>query len=109
MIIWRGWGIIAPFILIGFAAIAQAIGQSLIPNQPHYTHYITWFESTGLLLGSLLCWFLGRYLNSKQIIIINEATGRVGRTKSRHTCWFIPFEYWSVVGILAILVILFSQ
>ena len=84
-------------------------GQSVIPNLPQNSHYITWLESIGLLLGSLLCWFLGRYLNSKKIIIINEASGRVGRAKSRHTCWLIPFEYWSVVGILAIAVILFGH
>ena len=107
MIIWRGWGILAPLLLLCFFGCAQSIDQSLIGKSSQYASYFPLAEGFASILGAIVCWFLGRYLNSKKIIIIDEATGKVKRARARHSCWFIPFEYWSVVGvIMAFLIII---
>ena len=108
-IIWRGYGILAPVILVDITFILMMIIDS-------YTHTINyadahrWIYSIGSLLGAGLCWPIGKYLNSKPgRIVIDEKTGQRIELKKIHSCFFIPFEYWAVIGVIASIVTLFLK
>jgi hypothetical protein len=86
MIFWRGWGILSPFIAIaGFFAGAAFVGGLGLPrglaNYP---------IPAGLLVAAVGNWFLGRWLNQSR----REAqAGAI----NRHSLFFVPMEWWSVV------------
>ncbi|MBI3823540.1 MAG: hypothetical protein HY289_12795 [Planctomycetes bacterium] len=78
IVVWLGWGPLAlvvlfpPLLLVSF----------LIGYNPMIAIVAA---AASLLLGGILCWFLGRKLN---------------RGSGYHTLYFIPLEKWGVIFIL---------
>jgi hypothetical protein len=45
----------------------------------------------GVLLGSLLTWFVGWLVNVRNLD---------PEARDKHELWFVPIQYWGVVGTL---------
>ncbi len=99
-LVWRGYGILVPIVVIVAFFALVLINQSLgLPDA-----LIIFL--TGLLPGAFLWWF-GRKVNdpSKDRIVQDVATGEMVRLKSRHDFFWIKIEHWAVVLVVAALVI----
>lgn len=108
-IVWRGWGILAPVILIGLT-MTLSFGVDSYTNIVDYADNHRWIYSIGSLLGGILCWHIGVKINRKPgRIFIDEKTGQRFELRIIHSCFFIPFEYWLVVGIIASIATLFMS
>ena len=90
MLIWSGWGILIPLIVVlvsGFFAIAGGddhAGTGL---------------AIGLILSGVIVWTVGKKLNGKQDrTLIDPETGQPVRVKAgRHSLFFIPMQWWAPV------------
>ncbi|MCR5761849.1 MAG: hypothetical protein K6G00_00525 [Treponema sp.] len=102
-LIWKGFGILTVFF-----AFASMIGVQLIVDNVLGTGYWknnAWPLSLSLIISGLICWFLGRYLNSRPgKIVIDKETGEGFELRKTHSFFFIPLQYWGVIySILAII------
>ena len=108
-LIYRGLGILAPVLLFVITALVSLITNTYTHNTSYADQHV-WVMSLGCLVGSVACWYAGKYLNGKPgRIVIDEQTGRRMEIKTRHSCFFIPFEYWAGVGVVISVVINFSH
>ncbi|MDO5067202.1 MAG: hypothetical protein Q4D96_07995 [Propionibacteriaceae bacterium] len=114
MIIWRGWGILAA------ACIAAGLGTSslLFPGNTKSMG----FTAVGFLLGGLLCFLLGWWLNQvrptaklvklAQEIGPEQAELYAKQLRNQHTLFFVPIQYLGVLaaggGLVALVMWLFQ-
>lgn len=99
MIIWTGWGIIAPFIIA--ACIFAADFAANYYHGPAYVAANPWVLGAGLGLGGLLCWWLGRQLYGRERrVLVDRDTGEEIVLGHSHTFFFLPLPW---LGILAVL------
>lgn len=106
MIIWTGRGILAPVIIVSIITILS-VTADLYTGIDNYGDTHRWLYSIGSLLGGMACWNLGKSWNSKPgRILLDEKTGEGIEVKDSDTCYFIPFQYWLIVGIIVAIVIL---
>ena len=65
-----------------------------------------WPLHSVFLLGALVTFALGRYLNRNQATETHyEKTGQVQVLKPRHTLYFIRMEYWGPIILIAYVVL----
>jgi len=91
MIIWSGWGILVPvFVFIAF------IGTALLGDVVGATNDQK--AITAMLLASVACWFVGRYLNdpSRGRVLLDEETGESVVVQKSHTLFWIEVQWWAV-------------
>lgn len=77
---WTGWGVVA-FVIV---FLPMAIGES------------AWGQAgavTGLVVGGVLLWFIGRYMNRDVLYL--HVDGNEYLPRNRHTLYSIPIQYWS--------------
>jgi hypothetical protein len=84
MVHWNGWGAFA-FLLLAFTWTAADVLNSHI-LQP----YGSYAAAAILLLAAVLNWVIGDVLNRPL---------RNARWRDRHSLFFIPMEWWSLVFI----------
>jgi hypothetical protein len=88
VIVYRGWGLLLfPLIFAGIAVIAGGQKLRLILGEP-LAELIT---GLGVAVDGCAIWWIGR---------------RLARTSTRHSLFFVKFEYWSfpVLMVAAILI-----
>lgn len=108
-IVWRGWGILAPLILVGITMLVTSLADSLTASLNYADHH-RWIYTIGALLGAAACWFIGIKLNRRPgRIVIDEKTGARIELRKTHSCFFIPFEAWAAIGVIASIVTLFIK
>ena len=96
---WTGFGVLAPIILI-LVAEASSLIADYITGITDYANHHGWVYSIGCLIGSVICWYIGKYLNNKEAeVLIDPATQKQYIVKNTHTFFGIPFEYWYLIGI----------
>jgi hypothetical protein len=100
MLIWRGWGILVP-LLAGFTAflvkliIDKLEGPGTYEAQRELYTGISWGVSAVVLL------LVGLALNGGGEVQYDPTTGQYVKVKrSRHSFFFIPVEYWSIVSLI---------
>lgn len=81
MLVWKGWGILTPIILV----VGSLLGGSLRSSSLGVIG-----AAFGLLLAPLVNWFVGQHFNRP----LREAGLGSGR---RHTFFWIPMELWSFI------------
>ncbi|GJD95871.1 hypothetical protein [Methylobacterium iners] len=104
MIIWSGWGaltaLIAGAALFGSILLDPALARLGVPTP------------TGVVLvwvaAAVLNWILGTRLNNRPgRELVDPRTGQVVVLRPRHTLFWIPMQYYSVllllIGALAVL------
>jgi len=103
MIIWSGFGFLAPAIAIFFLIMAEYVSEEITKNTEFYQQH----HSVGLLamlISGIVCWLIGNYLNKKQgKVVIEKDTGKEVLLKPSHTFFFIPLRIygfiWPIIGI----------
>ncbi|MDO0915447.1 hypothetical protein QQM39_32910 [Streptomyces sp. DT2A-34] len=79
---WTGWGLVAFPVVVFPTGIGGAWGAA--------------GEAVGMIVGGVLLWFIGTYMNRDVLYIeTNEYLPR-----NRHTLYSIPIQYLSVLVIL---------
>lgn len=103
MVIWQGFGIIIPFVVVlmtqGLIFVVDGLG-----GPGTYDGNQLW-GATALGLSAILITTLGMYLRRRGArVVIDKETGQELVLRSRHSLFFIPMEYWGgllIVGGIA--------
>jgi hypothetical protein len=108
MIVFRGWGILVVIIgFLCFAATAAAVYAATGDN--HYFEDHRWPTLAGCLLTAAVIWPVGRWFNRAARTaplgedVRDEQLARLAL--SRHTLFFVPMEYWTIILVFAGVVI----
>lgn len=96
LIIWQGWGIAAPLMIIlitfGFTELICFFTTN--------TLYLEVAISVGCALSAIPCWLLGCYLNNKLgHTYIDVKTKKEFTIKKVHSCFFIKLQYWAFIAL----------
>jgi len=93
MIIWRGWGIIAPLILILVMVILIPLSDFIGINEDIAI-------GISLLISGLLIYLVGKQMNQGENRTLQDSQTReevIFSTKNQHTLFFIPIQYWGII------------
>lgn len=104
MIVWSGFGFLAP-LLVAAIAFGTQLGAEAIQGRKHL-----WPLAAGLLISAIPLWFLGKYFNrhaGKEFV--HPATGEKFIGKSRHTLYWIPMHYWAIPVAIGGAIFLYSE
>jgi hypothetical protein len=100
MIVYSGLGwlvpilFITPFIVIGVFWNKTTGFDVLDRSAP------SWPLHTLILLGALLTSGVGWWVNRKKLEVVTyEESGPVTTLKTRHTLYYIPMQYWGLIGL----------
>ena len=97
MIIWSGWGILSAIIaaagLLGSVLIDPPLARAGIPTPTGVV--LVWVVAAGFN------WWLGKRLNGRPgRELADPRTGERVILRSRHTLFWIPMQYYSVLMVL---------
>ncbi|MGU3668120.1 hypothetical protein ACLBX9_28365 [Methylobacterium sp. A49B] len=104
MIIWSGWGMLSALIagagLIGSVLLDPALARLGIPTPTGVI--LVWVVAAGFN------WWLGTRLNNRPgRELLDPRTGQTAILRPRHTLFWIPMQYYSVLmvllGVLAVI------
>jgi hypothetical protein len=96
MLIWKGLGILVPFVL-GFVTFATLFAVHAVLGEEVSSG--NWAVTIGVLMSGVACWFLGRHLHDPQngkVLIDPESGGEV-LLMPTHSLFFIKVEYWGIL------------
>ena len=101
MILYTGLGwlvpllFIAPFLVIGIF-LSKITGFDVLDRTAP-----SWPLHTLILMGAVLTFVVGWYANRKKIEeVAYEKSGPVTVTRTRHTLYAIPMQYWGFIGLI---------
>ena len=100
MIFYTGLGwlvpllFIAPFVVVGYS-LNKLTGFDVLDRTAP-----SWPLHTLILMGAVLTFAVGLYANRKKIEeVAYEKSGPVTVTRTRHTLYSIPMQYWGFIGL----------
>lgn len=99
--VFRGHGYLVIVFYFGSLVLTQLV-VDLILGKGFYTANL-WPKYVGVGLGALLCWVVGRWLNSGVARrLVDPETGKEAVLPApRHDFIFIKVEYWGLIGAIA--------
>ena len=96
MVIWQGWGIL----VLVIAALFLVAGQwsfDAVAGAGYYAAH-GWTKLVPLLLAGVAVGIVGTKLNTKPgRILIDQETSQQVELKTKHSLFFVPMQYWSVI------------
>jgi len=101
----RGHGYLVLVFYVGALVLTQLI-IDLILGKGFYTAH-AWPKYLGIGLGALLCWVVGRWLNSgsaKRLMDL-ETGEEVVLPAPSHDFFYIKIEYWGLIGAVGCLIL----
>jgi len=105
--VWRDYGYLVVVFYFGALLLTQLVVDHLL-GEGFYSA-TTWPKDLGVGLGALLCWTVGRWLNSGagagRRLVDPETGEEVVLKASRHEFFFIRVEYWGIIGVIACIVL----
>lgn len=103
---FRGHGYIVVVFYVGAFILTQLIVDSIL-GEGLYTSR-TWPKYIAVAIGALLCWLVGRWLNSgappKRLRDLDTGEEFVLPPRS-HELLYLKVEYWGLLGAVACIVI----
>ncbi|HFX6226098.1 MULTISPECIES: hypothetical protein [Acinetobacter] len=95
--IWQGLGflaIVVPFLVV---LLVNIVVDQIYGTGYYSSHHI--FAAGGLIVSAVVIWFLGMRLNNKKHdrILLDQVTGETVILKKKHTFFWIPLQYFSIV------------
>lgn len=104
MIIWSGFGVLVPIMLLINSLIVHFLCSLITGNNKFYNQN-SWTHTVVLVLTGVICWFLGKYLNrGNEKVYIDKQTGKEVRINRKHSLFFIKMQYWGpILGIVGLL------
>lgn len=99
MIIWSGWGILIPIIAVLGAVLGYGIGEALGIE--------AYGMGLGLGLAAFANWAIWRAIDRKGVRVLwDPAVGKEVHIKPKHSLFFIPGRFWTVlIGLLAVVMV----
>lgn len=95
MVIWSGWGILTVVIVLLVGGPITAVLANLAGTKGDAAGYAL---AVGLLASAAVNWFVGRRLNARPgRELVDPATGERVVLRTRHSLFFVPMQWWSVV------------
>ena len=93
MIVWSGWGILTPLIILvtsGF--VTKALQALAIPKGVDL--------AVGLIVGGVINYIIGRALNAPvhDRNLVDPKTGQVVILRRSNTFFFLPMQIWSYIA-----------
>jgi hypothetical protein len=100
MIIWRGWGILAPVLIFGGLLAAQLVVDSIM-GRGTYSSNSTLYGGIGAIAGGVATYLVGRWLERRNPPkrLVDPETGSDVVLKSHNDLFFIPMKTWGLIGI----------
>lgn len=96
MIIWQGLGFLAAVIPFAVLVLTQ-LGIDAVAGESYYTAN-DWVKLLAVLIAAPMVGGLGYYLNRQPgKVLIDPETNQKVELKRRHTLFWVPMEYWSIV------------
>jgi hypothetical protein len=104
MFLFRGHGYLVIVFYFGALVFTQVVSDSIFGKG--FYAFNAWPKYVAVALGSLLCWTVGKWLNSNAARrLVDLKTGEdVVLPLRRHDFFFIRVEYWGVIGATACIV-----
>lgn len=95
MIIWSGWGILAP-IVAALVGVPVAMGLGWVFDRAGYPNLIGIAVGTGFLAAAAAVWVLGQRLNGAPgRELLDPRTGETVVLRPSHRLFFIPVQWWA--------------
>ena len=108
MVVWRGWGIVVPIIIILCANAVQAAVESL--GGPEYWRTHSFPAATALLVAGALIWAFDLYLfRNPPRVLRDEQTGERLMLVPRHDLFFVRMRWWGLICAGAGVAVLVAQ
>jgi hypothetical protein len=106
VIIWRGLGFLVAVIIFGCSLVANLIFNAKY-GEGYYDNH-KWPFALSLIVSAIICFVLGNYLRKRSDrIAIDKQTGKeFVVNQSKHTLFFIPMHYWSLICLAGALILL---
>jgi hypothetical protein len=94
----RGHGYLVLVFYVGALILTQLITDSIL-GEGFYTAH-EWPKYLGIGVGALLCWVIGRWLNSgaAKKLMDMETGEEVMLPAPRHDFFYIKMEHWGLIG-----------
>ena len=109
MIVWRGWGILVPVLVVVPILLLQLIADGA-GGRGTYSASNGWLVPLGLLIAAPLIWLAGKRLNGgPERVLVDQQTGQQVRLRSDHSFFFVRMEYWAVIAAVAAVVMLIAS
>lgn len=98
-LVWTGWGPVSILVVGVGLVLGHTVGDFF-----GLTKFTT--SIVGLILGASANWFVGRMLNNpaRDRQLIDPKTGEAVLLKHRHTLFWVPIQYWSIIIVIGIAV-----
>jgi hypothetical protein len=93
LILWRGWGIVVPFLFFGIPALGQWSVDTLL-GQGTYLRSSSILFAVFCLVSATIVWFLGRRLNQR------DTPNATSNFHVAHSFILLRMEYWAFIFIL---------
>ena len=97
MIVWTGYGFLAPLITVLIAASIQISLDSMFGKGYFGAH--GWPQFMAMILASAMLWFVGCKLNNpaKNQTLVDPNTNEDVILKPSNSCMWVPVQYWGVL------------
>ncbi|MCG8459152.1 MAG: hypothetical protein MI919_22990 [Holophagales bacterium] len=95
MIVWSGWGILVPILVFLVLIATQLVTEALFGKGSYGASEHA--QAIAFAVSAVLVGLVGTYMNRKIRIEIDEVTGDGFNVQSRHSFFFIPFQYWGLI------------
>jgi len=103
--VYRGHGYLVLVFYAGALILTQLTTDSIL-GEGFYTAH-PWLKYLGIGAGALLCWVVGRWLNSgvTKRLMDMETGEEVMLPAPRHDFVYIKIEYWGLIGAIVCVVL----
>lgn len=105
LLIWRGYGILAPILALVTWLVPLALVQSIV-GQAAYSRISTPLSLLFGLAAAAAVWLVGTKLNGVPgRLLVDPRTGQQVVLRKRHDLFFVPMQWWAIpLALLAVAV-----
>lgn len=102
MMIWNGFGFLVLVITFVSSFLMELGVEAFTHNEFYYQEHV-WPLSTVFIISGILCYLVSEALEKreKQEIYIEKRTGKQVKLNRKHSFFFIPLKYWSVILVVS--------
>lgn len=107
LIYWKGWGLLAPLIIMSVTLIFYFVTTAIFTNH-YYVENVA--MPLGAALSSIPCWYVGCYLNNKpgREVIDTETGKKVTLEPEEHSFLMLKVQYWAFGALLLAFMLMFN-
>ena len=109
MIIWQGKGWLVAVIIFGCSLAANLLTNWWTGSGEYWDQTKQPFAAS-LFVAGVICWFLGSHFEKEPTrVLVDEATGEKFTLQPKHTLFWIPMKWWSVIAIVGSILVVVNE